>query len=90
VEAARVYAVLEEDGQVSIEGLPFKKGQRVEVIILAEEYAARRGKGMTAKDLLESPLVGMWKDRTDIGNSAEFARKLREEAQNRTRGRAEP
>ena len=40
---------------------------------------------MTGKDLLESGLIGMWKDRTDIGDSAEYARKLREEAQTRKR-----
>ncbi len=38
---------------------------------------------MTANDLLNSGLVGLWKDRDDIGDSVEFARKLREEAQNR-------
>ncbi len=48
----------------------------------------RRNQGriqMTAKSLLESGLVGMWKDRKDIGDSAEFARKLRERAQTRSR-----
>ncbi len=38
---------------------------------------------MTAKDLLESGLVGLWKDRDDIGDSVEFAHKLRERAQGR-------
>jgi len=36
---------------------------------------------MTAADLLKSGLVGMWADRTDIGDSQSFARRLREEAQ---------
>jgi hypothetical protein len=40
---------------------------------------------LTAGDLLNSDLVGMWVDRTDIGNSLEFARKLREVAQTRRR-----
>jgi hypothetical protein len=40
---------------------------------------------MTARDLLNSGLVGMWKDRTDIDDNHEFARRLREQAQ--TRGR---
>jgi hypothetical protein len=40
---------------------------------------------MTAKDLLESGLVGMWKDRDDIKDSAAYARELREQAQRRRR-----
>ena len=40
---------------------------------------------MTGKDILESGLIGLWKNRTDIGDSVEFARKLREEAQTRRR-----
>lgn len=38
---------------------------------------------MTADDVLQSGLVGMWADRTDIGDSREFARRLREQAQTR-------
>ena len=37
----------------------------------------------TAADLLESGFVGIWADRTDIGDSREFARKLRYEAEHR-------
>ena len=46
-------------------------------------------KPVTGRDLLvalrESGLVGLWKDRTDIGDSSEYARQLRELAQQRTR-----
>ncbi len=35
---------------------------------------------MTARDLLDSELVGMWADRDDIGDSSEYARTLRERA----------
>lgn len=38
---------------------------------------------MTAADLLQSGLVGLWADRTDMGDSREFARRLREQAQTR-------
>ncbi|MCI0476264.1 MAG: hypothetical protein L0Y55_08455 [Anaerolineales bacterium] len=40
-------------------------------------------RGMTARELAASEIVGMWADRTDIGDSAAFARKLREQAQRR-------
>lgn len=35
---------------------------------------------MTLGDLLASDVVGMWEHRTDITDSVEFARKLRDEA----------
>jgi hypothetical protein len=38
---------------------------------------------LTASQLLRSELVGMWKDREDIEDSADYARKLREQAQRR-------
>jgi len=38
---------------------------------------------MTARDLLESGLVGMWADRDDIEDSLAFARRLRREAERR-------
>ena len=33
---------------------------------------------MTVEELLNSGLVGIWKDRTDIKDNVEFARELRE------------
>ena len=35
---------------------------------------------MTVEELLNSGLVGIWKNRKDIENNLEFARKLREKA----------
>jgi hypothetical protein len=40
-------------------------------------------RGMTARQLAASEIVGLWADRTDIGDSVEFARQLREKAQRR-------
>ncbi len=40
---------------------------------------------LTARRLRRSGLVGLWKNRTDIGDCAEFARRLREQAQRRSR-----
>lgn len=44
-------------------------------------------KPRTAQELFQaitrSGLIGMWKDRTDITDSSEFARQLRERAQRR-------
>jgi len=46
----------------------------------------RQGAGpreMTARDLLQSDLAGMWADREDIGDSPVFARHLRQQAEHR-------
>ena len=61
------------------------KEVRVTVDSLAPASQAARTT-MTAADLLQSGLVGIWADRTDIGDSREFARHLREQAQTRSRG----
>jgi hypothetical protein len=39
---------------------------------------------LTGKDLAGSDLIGIWADRTDIGVSREYARRLREQASHRT------
>jgi len=38
---------------------------------------------LTARELLQSDLVGLWADREDIGDSLEFARRLRRKAERR-------
>lgn len=80
MEALRIRKTLEKDGEITVEDLPCKKGQEVEMIVLLEAPAPRQKRLPTVRDLLESGLVGMWADRTDIQDSAAFARKLREEA----------
>lgn len=52
----------------------------------SSRHEARAGmRELTAQDLLESKLVGLWVDRGDIEDSVEFARRLRREAEHRTR-----
>lgn len=38
---------------------------------------------LTAEDLFRSGLVGIWADRSDVGDSRAFSRQLRVEAQTR-------
>lgn len=73
---------IEKDGEISVTGLPFKKGQRVEVILVPESSVTPKPR-LTAHQLLHSGLVGLWKDREDIGDSAIYARQLREKTQRR-------
>jgi hypothetical protein len=53
------------------------------VLVIAPDIQPK--KGLTAGDLLRSPLCGIWKDRTAIGDSLAYARKLRTEAERRFR-----
>lgn len=38
---------------------------------------------LTANVLLDAGIIGMWRNRQDIGDSSEYARTLRAQAQNR-------
>ncbi len=84
MEAIRFHKIIEKDGEISLKDLPVKKGQQVEMVILLENSDKTQKKYMTAKDLLNSGLAGLWKDR-DIKDSVAYARELREQAQNRWR-----
>lgn len=50
------------------------------MIVLLDSGAAEGQRLPTMRDLLRSGPVGMWADRTDIADSADFARRLRERA----------
>jgi hypothetical protein len=40
---------------------------------------------MTARQLLDSELIGLWEERTDIPDSLSYARRLREQVQDRSK-----
>jgi hypothetical protein len=84
MEAIRINKLIEKDGEISLTDLPVKKGQEVEMVILLKTPEKPKKKIMTARDLLNSGLAGLWKDR-DIKDSVAYARELREQAQNRRR-----
>jgi hypothetical protein len=65
--------------------LPYKKGQHVEMILMVDPSKQPQHHHLTARELLQSELIGLWEDRTDIEDSAAYARQLREQAQNRRR-----
>ena len=50
-----------------------------------QEPAQSFPRELTARDLLQSELVGLWADRDDIGDSLSFARQLRRQAEQRWR-----
>jgi hypothetical protein len=83
MEAIRVQQVVAEDGKVLITGLPYKKGQFVEIILLPQPLKTVPRSRLTVRQLRQSGLIGLWKDRDDIVDSAAYARQLREQAQQR-------
>ena len=80
MEAMRVYHQLNEDGEVHLKGLPYKKGEEVELILIP---APKKKATLTARKLLESDIIGLWSDHEEIEDSAVYARQLREQAQRR-------
>lgn len=80
--AIRIRKVLRKKGEIVLNGLPFKKGQQIELILLADTSKTVK-KQLTVDELLNSGIVGLWKNRMDIKDSTSFSRNLREQAQNR-------
>lgn len=62
--------------------------RKAENLVAQDSFKSPNTKSSTAKELVsairESGLIGMWKDRKDIKDSSEFARKLRKQASKRT------
>lgn len=83
MEAVRVQQVVAKDGEVLVKGIPCKKGQVVEIIVLPQPMRTTPRSHLTVRQLRESGLIGLWKDRCDIRDSATCARRLREQAQKR-------
>lgn len=79
--AVRTKTIVQPGGRVEIRSPDLTPGASAEVIVLVEAPTSQRV--MTAASLLESGLVGLWEDRSDIVDSAEFARQLRRQAEHR-------
>ncbi len=83
MEAIRLEQVVVEDGQMVITGLPYKRGQMVEVIVLPQPQRTVLRSRLTVRQVRQSGLIGLWKDRDDIEDITVYARRLREQAQQR-------
>jgi hypothetical protein len=83
MEAVQVKQVITKDGEVLLTGLPFKKGQSVEIIVLPQSMIPLPRARLTVGRLRQSGLIGLWQDRDDISDSSSYARHLRERAQQR-------
>jgi hypothetical protein len=83
MEAVQVKQVITKDGEVLLTGLPFKKGQSVEILVFLQPTIPPPRARLTVGHLRQSGLIGLWQDRDDIGDSSAYARQLREQAQQR-------
>ena len=83
MEAVRFQQVVVKDGEVLVRGIPYKKGQIVEIIVLSPPPKTIPRSHLTVRQLRQSGLIGLWKERGDIQDSAAYARRLREQAQKR-------
>jgi hypothetical protein len=81
MEAIRLQKRISKDGEVSIKGLPLKKGTHVELILIPTQKTTKNN--LTASKLLKSDVVGIWKYRKEIRNSSTYANQLRKESQTR-------
>jgi hypothetical protein len=82
MEAIRVKQIMAEDGEIAVSGLPYKKGQSVEITVLPQLFNINRIP-LTVRRFRQSGLIGMWKDHGDIQDSSVYARRLREHTQRR-------
>lgn len=81
MEAIRVQQTIQKKGELTLRNLPVEKGQQVEVLLLFTPTETGSRPRLTARQLLQSDLAGLWQDRSDITDSEGYARLLREQAQ---------
>jgi hypothetical protein len=83
MEAIRLQQTIQKNGELLITDLPVLEGQKVEVLVLFTPVAGNQRPRLTARELRNSALIGLWQNRTDITDSVAYARQLREQAQRR-------
>lgn len=83
MEAIRIQETIQKRGELTLKNLPVEEGQQVEVLLLFNPAQSTPKQGLTARDLLQSDLIGLWADRIDITDSALYARQLRQQSQTR-------
>lgn len=84
MKSATIRTVVPPDRRLVVEVPEEVPSGPVEVTVRALE--GQTAAATTAGDLLASGLFGIWKDRTDIRDTGDFARQLRRRAEQRTDG----
>lgn len=71
------------DGKVHLDLSVGEQDAGTDVLVTVEPAALAAKRALLAADLVQSGLVGMWAERTDIEDSHAFACRLRRQAQTR-------
>ena len=72
MEAVQVQQVIARDGEILVTGLPYKRGQVVEIIVIPQPIPPQPSARLTVGRLRRSRLIGLWQDRDDIGDSSVY------------------
>ncbi|MBI4517297.1 MAG: hypothetical protein HY699_15940 [Deltaproteobacteria bacterium] len=81
MKSATVKAIIPPDHRLVVELPPELPAGPAEVVVRVLDTAAE--KSGPGDELLASGLFGIWKDRSDIDDSVEFARLIRQRAERR-------
>jgi len=77
MQAIRLQQTLEKDGEIDLSALPVVQEQQVEVVVSLSLLPETK-KTVTVRLLLDSGLIGVWENRTDIKDSLTYSHQLRE------------
>lgn len=78
------YKAVFQDGQIKLqEFADLQEGDELIVTILKSAEDGSEDAGISGAEILNSGMIGIWADRDDIGDSAEFAEKIRRRWENR-------
>jgi hypothetical protein len=82
MNAHRLEAVMSQDGQLLLSGLPFLAGDTVEVIVLAETSRTRGGVGAESQGdaAASSPVTGVSSDRMYLASISNMMEEWESEA----------
>jgi len=80
MQALRLQQIVEKDSEIYLSDLPVFQGQVVEVIVLISPLPEPK-KTFTVRQLLDSGLMGVWENRTDIKDSLTYTQQLRDQSQ---------
>ena len=75
-------ATVGKNGKIELPTTELPEGTIVEVIVLSSPLSVKK-KILTARELLDSSVIGLWEKRDDIADSLVYARQLREQSQRR-------
>jgi len=65
MQAIRLQQTIEKDGEIYLSNLPVFQGQQVDVVVSLSPLPETT-KTFTVRQLLDSGLIGVWENRTDI------------------------